>query len=75
MEQTNRQPTSQGLPVLVNEDDIAAWLGVTSRTILNWTKRGKLPQPVKLGKVRAPKRWLADDVSQWIREQAQAAHG
>jgi predicted DNA-binding transcriptional regulator AlpA len=64
------QQTVVPLPSLVTDDDVAAWLGVTPRTIWVWTRNGKFPRPVKLGKARSPKRWLAEGVDNWIREQA-----
>lgn len=57
------------LPRLVTDEQIAAWLGVTVRTVQIWTRLAKLPPPVKLGKSRAPKRWLAEDVAAWIKAQ------
>lgn len=59
------------LPKLVTDEQIAAWLGVTVRTVQIWTRLEKLPPPIKLGRSRAPKRWLAEDVATWIRDQRQ----
>jgi predicted DNA-binding transcriptional regulator AlpA len=67
------QQTVVLLPSLVTDDDVAVWLGVTPRTIWVWTRNGKFPQPVKLGKARAPKRWLTESIENWIKEQARLA--
>jgi hypothetical protein len=69
-EYTNRLSAPAALPALVDEDQLATRPGAATRTVLNWTRSGKLPRPVKPGKAGAPKRWLADDVSGWIKRRA-----
>jgi predicted DNA-binding transcriptional regulator AlpA len=73
---TEPQTTAQTgfLPQLVREGDLARWLGVHKRTVLEWQKRGLLPRPIKFGPAdQATKAWLIDDLRQWIAEKREAA--
>ena len=37
-------------PTLVHADEVAGQLGVTRRTLQNWTAAGRFPKPLKLGR-------------------------
>jgi predicted DNA-binding transcriptional regulator AlpA len=66
-----------GLPAIVREPELTRWLGVTRRTLLNWSDRGLMPKPIKFAAAgRATKAWAVQDIRDWIdakRQQAIAA--
>jgi len=41
-------PLPGSVPALATVGALAEWFGVSGRTILNWTKLGILPEPVRL---------------------------
>jgi excisionase family DNA binding protein len=59
-----------GLPDLVRHDQLAAWLGVSVRTVRRWAESGELPRPcLTLG---AQIWFRAADVAHLIERQAGA---
>lgn len=46
-------------PELLRIEDVARLLSVTPMTVRNWTRRGLLPQPKRIG---ASVRWSAEEV-------------
>ena len=66
-----------GLPAIVREPELARWLGVTKRTLLNWAERGLMPRPIKFAPHgHSTKAWAVQDIRHWIeakRAEAQAA--
>lgn len=62
-----------GLPAVVTEKDVAAWLGVHPKTVWLWTRQGKFPRPFRLAKVRSSSYWLASDVNKWAVEKSREA--
>lgn len=48
------------LPTLLDAEEIAASIGVTSRTILNWSQSKKIPTALRIGRTV---RFNPDDVA------------
>jgi len=58
--------TNENLPVLLNTDDLAAYLEIPARTIEGWRRTADGPPFVRLGKhVRYPQ----DEFIDWVRKQ------
>ena len=53
-----------GEPVLLDREQIAAKLGVTSRTIAEWDLQGRIPS-IRIGRTV---RYHAGDVIDWVRK-------
>ena len=55
---------------LVTLPQIAAWMGVSERTIYDWMKTQDFPQPLILSSpredFRATKRWRFTEVDKWL---------
>lgn len=53
----------QNLSTLLSTAQVAAHLGIKSRTVLAWVQQGRLPQPLRIGK--APQ-WEMQELSKTI---------
>jgi len=53
-----------------NERDLAAYYGVSIRTIQRWTRSGQLPSPFCMGR---KKLWMRDQVVMWMHERGAKA--
>lgn len=54
------------LPALLTKEDIAAYFGVSIRTVEAWCYHDRGPKPVKIGKHL---RWSASSVLAWVESQ------
>ncbi len=52
---------------LLSAQELARELGVSPRSIWQWRDSGRLPKPVRLGKLV---RWIADDIERWLADGA-----
>lgn len=52
-----------GIDALVSDHELAAWTGVSARTVRDWSRTGVLPAPVIERK--GCWRWHPDDVRRW----------
>lgn len=50
----------------LNRKQVAAFLKVSTKTVGNWLKSGKLPEAQKLGSIEY---WTEGQLEQWHREQ------
>jgi len=50
-------------PLLLTAKDIAALCGVSVRTVWEWRAAGRLPAPIRLGRLI---RWRRKDIEDWI---------
>ena len=58
------------LPTLIRPDELAEWLGVCRSTIWKWTRKGKLPRPIRISdKITA---WKREDIEQWLADRPAA---
>jgi excisionase family DNA binding protein len=48
---------------LLTVDDVATLCGVSTRHILRLSDAGKMPRPLKLGRLS---RWRRDEIDRWI---------
>ena len=55
---------------LIDHHSVAKWLGVTTRTLRTWTRYGKIPAPVSIGRKRL---WIRSVLEAWLC--ARAEHG
>jgi len=55
---------------LLTQDDLAAWLGVSTWSIWNMRKKGLLPEAVRLGRSL---RWRPEVIEQWILDRERPA--
>ena len=61
-----------GLPALLDEKSLAAWLHVNTRTLQNWRRDGEFPEPVKFGcSAQSMKLFVVEEVREWIEEKIQ----
>jgi len=45
-------------------DDVVNRLQVSKPSVYKWIREGKMPEPIKLGKMR----WSKDRIEQWMKE-------
>jgi predicted DNA-binding transcriptional regulator AlpA len=49
----------------IDQRDVAAYLGVSPKTVRTLVKRGELPQPIRIGRSQF---WLKDKFTRWLRD-------
>ena len=47
-------------------EELSEHLLVSDKTIYLWIKENRMPQPIRLGKMR----WLRSDIENWVRQQS-----
>ena len=53
---------------LIDSQETAFMLGISSRTLANWRCKGRGPAYIRLGKKRSPVMYRLSDVQDWIVE-------
>lgn len=48
---------------LLSADDLAKRLGVSMRSIRGWDASGRIPEPIRVGRLV---RWPSDEIDDWI---------
>lgn len=48
---------------LLKREEVAEYLGVSPQSVYNWSKSGKLPAPIKIGRLA---RWRKSDIDNFI---------
>lgn len=63
---TDLLPEGDECPKLATAAELAAWFGVSARTIVNWTNSGILPRPVRI----SPRKqlWRTEEVREALRK-------
>lgn len=49
---------------MLNAKQVASELGVSLRTVRSWDNSGRLPRPIRVGRVV---RWSAEELARWIK--------
>ena len=57
-------PEPGSLPVLLTDAQVGDFLGMSRRTIRQMDTTGRLPQGLKLGRLR---RWRRDELADWVK--------
>lgn len=68
---TKPQSNDNLTPEFISDKTLAARYDVTRQTVWLWTRKGKLPKPVKLGE--ATTRWKLSDLLAWESKQGERA--
>ena len=63
-------PTSEG--GLLDAKRVAELLGISTRTLRNWVRRGFFPQPVRLGPSGRLLRWPPTELVRYLKSRAEA---
>jgi predicted DNA-binding transcriptional regulator AlpA len=63
-------PTSDG--GLLDAKRVAELLGISTRTLRNWVRRGFFPQPVRLGPTGRLLRWPPTELVRYLKARAEA---
>lgn len=50
-------------PMLLTDRAVGALLGLSKSTVWEWTRKGKLPQPVRMGSCT---RWRRSDIEKFV---------
>ncbi len=58
--------------VMWTRAQVAEACGVSETTIIRWRRSGRLPRPIRLGKLA---RWSADEIRAWAARESAAANG
>jgi excisionase family DNA binding protein len=55
--------------LLLDVREVASLLGVSPRSVWEWSDSGQIPKPISLGRLR---RWRRMDLEDWLRQAAGA---
>lgn len=66
----NRRKASER-SLYLHDEDVAERLHVSRDTVWRWSKKGKLPKPIKLGDNCT--RWVRSEIEAWEADQGYAA--
>ncbi len=57
---------------LIDHNEVAKVLGVTTRTLRTWLKDGQVPGPIRIGRKQF---WVKSVFDAWLKDRAQSSCG
>lgn len=62
---------NQSTPSLITTKQLAEMLSISTRQLHRMRSKGKIIQPIKLGRMT---RWVLEDVEEWVRTGCESPH-